>query len=317
MITGVCERDIDLLLLEEFQAGSGFADWFVNRFFGDDSGLVACIDAKKSVTQSTGESDLEVDLAGVDGTVTRVMIENKVGAGLQPQQAERYRQRGEGYLRAGDCGAYWTTIAAPRRYFGTKTSRKGFDFRLDYEDLLEWFHQAEELGIRRAYKVLLLRSAIEKGTLGYQPVEDAAATKFWHLYWETSRQVAPGLELKEPGGKPPRSGRVHYLPPDLPVGTKILHKLRRSIVDLQLHGLGPRTNAMNERLQALLESDMSVTRTSKSAVVRLTAPKVEPQMPFGPQAEDVKTGIVAAARLYEWALRHRSVLKQLREEPGE
>jgi hypothetical protein len=317
MISGVCERDIDLLLLEEFQAESGFTDWFVQWFFGDDSGLVACIAAKKSVTQSTGESDLEVDLAGADGSVTRMMIENKVGAGLQPQQAERYRQRGEGYMRNGVCSAYWTTIAAPRRYFGSETSNKGFNFRLDYEDLVEWFQEAKHLGNRRDYKIMLLQSAIEKGTLGYQPVEDAAATQFWHLYWETSRSIASVLELKEPGGKPPRSGRAHYLPPDLPAGTKILHKLRRSVVDLQLRGLGPRTNAMHERLQALLEPDMSVTRTSKSAVVRLAVPKIEPQMPFEPQVEDVRTGIEAALRLYEWALRHRSALEQLREERAE
>ena len=74
---------------------------------------------------------------------------------------------------------------------------------------------------------------------------------------------------------------------------------------------------MHERLQALLEPDMSVTRTSKSAVVRLAVPKIEPQMPFEPQVEDVRTGIEAALRLYEWALRHRSALEQLREERAE
>jgi hypothetical protein len=44
MISGVCERDIDLLLLEEFQADSGFMDWFVGKLLGTGNGLVACVE---------------------------------------------------------------------------------------------------------------------------------------------------------------------------------------------------------------------------------------------------------------------------------
>jgi hypothetical protein len=287
--------------------------WFVGKLLGSGNGLVACIDARRSVTQSTEKSDLEVDLVDVDASVTRLLIENKINAGLQPQQAHRYRQRGDGYLRNQDCEAFITIIAAPSHYFGNDTSAKGFDLRCHYEDLLAWFQGAQHLGPRHHHKTSLLQSAIEKGTLGYQRVEDAASTEFWRLYWEAARVTAPRLELKKSGGKPSRASFAHYRPTDLPPQTKIVHKLRRSGVDLQLAGLGRRVNEVHRTLGGFLEADMVIERASESAVVRIRVPKVEPQMPFAPQRSAVLPGIEAARRLHDWCLKHADAVNELRQ----
>jgi len=117
-IAGVSERDIDLLLLEEFQSSLSFQDWFVKLALGSSVRLGKVIRAERSVTDSTGESDLEIDFAGHDNSITRLMIENKVKAGLQPLQAHRYLLRGQKYLERGRC-------SKDRKFNGLSTGFRG------------------------------------------------------------------------------------------------------------------------------------------------------------------------------------------------
>ena len=138
-VAGVSERDIDLLLLEEFQSESEFHNWFVARTLGPSKQLGECVSAARSVTHSTGESDLEVTFSDLQGKTTCLLIENKVNAGLQPRQAARYHVRGASYVAGGKYSRYYTVIVAPRRYFGSSGSTKGFHHYLEYEVILKWF----------------------------------------------------------------------------------------------------------------------------------------------------------------------------------
>lgn len=205
-IAGVSERDIDLLLLEEFQSSTSFQEWFVTQILGASTCLGRCVAAERSVTHSTGESDLEITFSDASESLTRIMIENKVNAGLQHQQAARYHERGDFHIASNQCVACHIVIVAPAHYFGSPDATKGFGSRITYEQILAWFLNATELGERRKYKVALLKSAIDKGTLGYQPEEDALATCSWRDYWRLARDYAPELEMKQPGIKP--SGQV-------------------------------------------------------------------------------------------------------------
>jgi hypothetical protein len=303
-IAGVSERDIDLLLLEEFQSSVPFQDWFVSLALERKPDLGRCIEAHRSVTQSTGESDLEVVFADGAGVKTRLLIENKVNAGLQPQQAERYRLRGENYRASGACANYHTIIVAPERYFGNGANTKGFDSRITYESILEWFLQAEALGARREYKVALLRSALDKGTLGYQPEEDAPTTDFWRAYWSYARDHAPELEMRPPSSKPSGSAFIYFRPPSLPRQIGICHKFRRGQVDLQLGGMGRRLNEVHAVLGRHLDPDMSLAGAAKSAAIRLSVPVLSIEAPFADQLEKVRIGLDAANRLLRWFMAH-------------
>jgi hypothetical protein len=99
-IAGVLERDTDLLLLEEFIASHDFTSWFVSQIGFMDAATAYVADAKRSVTHSTGESDLEILLIDDAKRSFGILIENKVGAGFQPMQALRYRERAEKYKKA-------------------------------------------------------------------------------------------------------------------------------------------------------------------------------------------------------------------------
>ncbi|MHB8837606.1 MAG: hypothetical protein ACYC7F_01500 [Gemmatimonadaceae bacterium] len=89
VISGVCERDIDLFLVEEIVAEADFRAWLAM-----EAGIGAVDPApptqvRRSVMHSSGESDVEMTVRLADGRLARLLIENKVDAALQTKQAER------------------------------------------------------------------------------------------------------------------------------------------------------------------------------------------------------------------------------------
>ncbi|MDZ4819295.1 MAG: hypothetical protein SGJ20_10015 [Planctomycetota bacterium] len=235
------------------------------------------------------------------------MIENKVGAGLEPLQAERYRVRGDSYIADGHCAAYHTVIVAPARYFSEAGGHKGFDSRVTYEQILQWFLGDQSLGERRHYKAALLRSAIDKATIGYQPEEDAPTTKFWLAYWGHATKFASRLEMRKPNLKPSGSGFIYFRPPSLPRGVEICHKFNRGFVDLQLNGMGMRLNEVNTILGPHFDSDMQLIQAAKSAAIRLQVPILKASVAVEAQELNVRAGLDAAMRLLIWFLGNRDV----------
>lgn len=133
LVSGVSERDIDLLLLEEFIASLDFATWFWRQTGGGESDVVEVVNPRRSVTHSLGESDLQVALRDSEGSLHCLLIENKVAANMQPTQAERYRLRGEELLQSGEYADVGTVLVAPESYLGPEGEPHGFDARVSYE----------------------------------------------------------------------------------------------------------------------------------------------------------------------------------------
>jgi len=59
-ISSVCERDVDLLLLEEFVSSPAFSEWFLRSVDFTEAMGATVTTGQRSVTASNGESDLEV-----------------------------------------------------------------------------------------------------------------------------------------------------------------------------------------------------------------------------------------------------------------
>jgi hypothetical protein len=302
-IAGVSERDMDLLLLEEFQSSQGFQQWFIRQVLGKDARLGELISAQRSITQSIGESDLEIAFADPSGGQVRFLIENKVNAGFQPEQAKGYRKRGDSYVTQKHSASCHTVIVAPARYFGEGESTKGFDKKITYEAVRDWFAGAAELGERRKYKLALLQSAIDKGTVGYQPVEDRPVTEFWRAYWLFAREHAPELEMSEPSqSKPSGSSFVYFRPHTLQRGVEICHKLTKGYVDLQINHLGKRLNELHHSLSTHLRNDVTLKQAGQSAAIRIDVPVLDLSRPFAEQVPQVQVGLTAALDHLHWFL---------------
>ena len=297
-IPGVCERDLDLLLLEELVASHVFRAWFADRCAVPapiDSGW---FDVQRSVTQSLGESDLEFTFESSSGLV-RLLIENKVDAGFQVNQADRYRARAESALVRDNLHVARTVLVAPHGY-APEGDTKGFDLKLTYEEIGRWFGESFADSDRSRYKLALLNAAIEKSRLGYQPLADAPVTNFWKSYWLRCHTSAAELAMQEPSGKPAGAGFIYFRPVELPKGVEICHKLPHGNVDLQFSGWGDRLGEFGRHFSGVLDDDMSIVKANKSAVVRLKVALLDAARPFSEQAAAAQQGIDAAARLLSW-----------------
>lgn len=301
-LASVAERDVDLLLVEEFAAVPAFAHWFARRCGVAGLRAKPVAGVRLRVTRSNGESDVEVQLVCRDGSLHCLMIENKVGAGVQPRQSERYRERGAGYVRSGECAAYTSVLVAPRQYLGARPRRLGFDRCVAYEDLRTWFEARTRARNRMAVKTAVLTCAIDKSRLGYVPGRDQSVSRFWHDYWELCTKVAPELEMTEPTGKPSRAGFVQFHPAGLPKNVTLVHKLRHGKVDLQFSGFGGQLSVLRGRFEGRLQEGMAVKRASGSGAIRLEVPTLDTTRPFRAQVKAARKGMSAARRLLRWYL---------------
>jgi len=122
-IGAVSERDVDSLLVEEFASPPDFVSWFLERIDAAFHESVEVVHCRRSATDSIGESDVEVFVRGGDEIIA-ILIEDKGHAAAQPGQADRYRERDEGHVRAGRCQRFLTVLVAPKIYLRGKV--RGF-----------------------------------------------------------------------------------------------------------------------------------------------------------------------------------------------
>jgi hypothetical protein len=300
-VAGICERDIDLLLLEEFHSSQSFQSWFLSRVIGKTVIHQRFLAASYSVRQTLGESDLEAWFRDEDQGQICVLVENKINADPQPEQANRYKKRALAYLTRHQASSAYTAIVAPRIYLDGRSAR-GFDADLSYEDLREWFSAAESLGTRRQYKIALLTLAMEKGRIGYLSVEDRAVSEFWYQYWTCANESAPELQMDRPSPKLAGSGFVYFRPQGLPAGVKLVHKLADGFIDVQFAGMGDRIIDLHRLYDTCMPAAARIERAYKSAVIRVDVPRLNANLVFQEQSEAVSACLVSARRLLSWFL---------------
>ena len=298
-VEAVQERDIDLLVLEELQCNSNFRDWFLLQTIGSLSHY-AFIGAWHSLTQAgLGESDLVFKI-GTEKEVILFLVENKVVADFQPDQAARYRQRGQIKKENGECESFYTVLLAPQKYMN---GNEQFDFCITYEAIRAWFLQQTNLGSRAQYKAVLIEIAIEKLRRGYSPIVHEEATNFWWAYFYYANKNYPHLQMRQPRpGMPKNSSFIIFQPIDIGLkkGDKILHK-GYGVVDLQFAGKGDQIADLVEKHAAQLTDEMEIVKAGKSACIRITVRKLDVTKGFEAQFDIVQDALQKANLLYDWA----------------
>ena len=296
----VRERDIDFVLLEEFHSTPSFGEWFLNQMAVSELYGAEFDGARRSARQSNlGESDLEVAFQ-LHQKRCWVLIENKVDAAFQPNQAQRYKKRGQEYIRTNQCDVFNTVLIAPQEYLEHAREAQAFDCTVSLESVRDWFSQDQ--CARNQYKVRLLSEAIEQARRGYLHVRDEQVTSFWERYWRLATEIAPELDLPEPGSRAPNAGFILYHPLQLTNALRLYHKLRHGNVDLTFMGWGERHDKLQQQYGSRLDADMVIVKTGKSVAVRIKVPSLIKEEDFEKQRDRIKQGIMAARRLYRWAI---------------
>lgn len=189
----IAERDIDLLLLEEAYISNSFLKWLLS--FTKIPTQIELKNANILTFKATGESDLELWLMDSTHNNHIILMENKINASFQINQAERYRQRGANYLRDNPVGSFTTILTAPQEFLNCCIEK--FDLFISYEAIIDWFKDeySNKDSIRLKFKLTQLQRAIEKCGSGYSRVEDLAVSNFWSHYYKLLDNIAPELPL--------------------------------------------------------------------------------------------------------------------------
>lgn len=292
----ISEREIDLLLLEELHVSEDFRAWFVSQVFGTRVQCAQFVAAWHSISQSNlGESDVVFQFLDGTGKLTTILVEDKIDAPPQPNQADRYRLRGIAGIEDGSWVNFCTCITAPQAYLTQMAEEAAkYDIRISYESIRDWFLESNPTDARRAYKARVVQEGIEQNRRGYQRVPHPVVTQFWAEYWQIARDEYPQLQMEDPGQKPARSDWAQFKSRS---NLWIRHKLGKGTVELEIPSAGDEFEEIASWNAHLLVDGVDVVPVGKSASFTIVTPTVNKLADLRPQIEAVRTGLAAAARL--------------------
>lgn len=313
-IAGLAERDLDLIFAEECSANSAFRSFLLREAGSPVEAPDSVIAVTRHATHSTGESDLMLDTRFADGTLVRLLIENKVDAAMQREQAARYRTRAISYVADGRCDVCLTLLVAPDRYFGNDDS--GFDGEVSYEQIIEEIRSSVIDRHRLAFRLSVIESAIDKATLGYQRRADAAMNTLWEQYRSIAAALAPELNVPDANGRPTGSHFVYFKPDGFPSPIQLIHKFAYGRVDVQFPRWGSAMGLLRQHLSGILPEGCELVRAGKSVALRREVTKVTVSAPPSDREAPIRVGVSASQDLLKWTREHQSLLEGLRTPPS-
>jgi hypothetical protein len=288
ILEAVAERDIDLLVLEELTVSREFAEWFFL-----ENNLALPIQNSARAFHSVSDAELgESDIVVLYENGHAILVENKIGAIAQKNQAKRYRQRGEKGLLCKSWSSYSTCIIAPNNYLERTADARGYQTHISYERIRDWFgsHNTE----RHQFKRNLMHEAIEQNRRGYTNIPDARVTAFWKDYWDLATRDYPNLGMYQPGNKPANSSFIYFHPEALPGKFQLIHKVDHGFVDLQVPGMAPMIDKVTEIFSDL---EIEIAVAGNSVVFRKQIQKMDISRSFREQEHLADTALHNAQEL--------------------
>ncbi len=324
-LTHATERDIDLLLIEEFVASKSFSSWFLSQLGLDEfqSGEASVFHSMRRI-HNRREIDISVDISAPSGRVL-LLVENKLDTDEQSDQAKSYREEAE--LRASEYQRVLTVLVCPEHYIESHHRfASEFDDVVTYEAVCRHFSSrtpaaSDEIGARCLHRAKLLEQAIAKSRRGYVPVVHPAKLAFSNQYVallkELESPLIPGPSMKKDSGA--ESVTMIFAPETLPKWPflpqmRIVHQLREANANINFYTWGDHfshlAQAMAPALQGTdfrLVSTVNKRRGGRSGLMVVSeTPKVDQFANFDQQREAITQGIRATEKLRDWLLEHRT-----------
>jgi hypothetical protein len=297
------ERDVDLLVCSELHANGALTRLFATRIAPEGAKFAG---AWVSHAEVDGESDMVVVFTTGELRVV-ALIENKIAASFQPEQAERYAARALRWRTIVGVSRVVTVLLAPEQYMD-RSGSSSFDERISYEVA------SGALRSEKDPRSMFLADALEAGVKsyhqGYVMKPDGRVSDMWMACWKTSQMVAPALRFQRPGLKPGRSTWFYFRDADgFSADRKravIAYKAERGQVDLQF--ADTRSASLAQRVEGLLDGTMKVVPAEKSASVRITVSPVDFQGAAVEQEPSIVEGFAACERLRVFFVENREQL---------
>ena len=286
------ERDIDLLLLEEFHSDPEFVAWFCCHL-----GLASAefLGAWHSVADADGETDVLLRVQ-TEGQRVGILIENKIAAIEQANQAERYHVRGTRAVNEKKFHLYMTCMCAPQRYLDGLPGDSPYTRKIPYESIAQWFERVDSP--RHRWRLRLLKEAIEQGRRGYTMVVDSIATRFHADYWAYLREQHPAIQMTKPGNKGSNSTWIVMKGVAFPKGVALHHKLDQQVIELGFE------NSTVERLLQVKSKwppHIVPVQKGRTAALRVNVPRIDIRVSLGEQVDSLAVALATAEELVPFA----------------
>jgi hypothetical protein len=303
------ERDIDILLAEEFAVSSSFASWFLTQTKKFRGVKASVLDVYVSRSDNNGESDLVVVFERVD-TDSRfaLMIEDKIDAPLQPDQEIRYRRRGDAEVSRGDYSDYEVILCAPQIYYVTHPTVSSFDALISYESVDQFLKTDCPESLRNIYRANFIGTAARSTSNTWTRVDDDVTNAFWNAAYDISTREFPGLEMKPPE-LTKDSTWINIRPIEMPTRPRRIYvslKGDRGFIDLTFTSSLARL--FSPMVASLIDPDMTVHQTGKSAAIRIAVEGFNVSLPNEQVSRKIRNALAACLRLVEFYRRNRELL---------
>lgn len=299
-VASVAERDVDFVLLEELSVNDEFCDWFATRCF-ERPVFRSRNQTLHSVSESVlGESDLEFIFESDDAGILAVLIENKISAVPQPEQAQRYVKRGENGKRDQKWNDFQTCLVAPKKYLNAGNSAAEYNVNISYEEILAFFVSRRRRDERYAFKARLVREAIEQNRRGFQQVVSKEMTEFAKAYVADAKSRYPSCGVVEAKDRAAGNTWLSFRPAVLRPGVTIEHQLTAGFAKLFFANAAADIDHYRTVLKPFLPADVEPAVTGKSVQVSIAVPKIDPvARTFADQEVDARKGMDAVHQLIE------------------
>lgn len=321
------ERDIDLLLVEELFASSNFVSWMLGRAKLPSQVCSWKVLHSKRRTRSRREIDIYLEADTSEGERVALLVENKLDATEQPDQAESYREEldaiADHFLHRAVVIVCPQAYAEQHRNFISK-----FDACVSYEALTKFFGDRagmeEPEGARMRFRADIIEQAITKGRRGYIPVPNPVIGTFNESYVrlldELAPEIAPGPSMLKPANPDESVSMIYdanrsleFLPADIRP-SRFAHELgkgtdtRANYVAVVFPGWGQALPGLREEFErdtAAVGATFSAKAPTKvrprpGLVMSWQTEPVNNQASFDEQRDVIARGIETARALRSW-----------------
>jgi hypothetical protein len=303
------ERDIDILLAEEFAVSPPFATWFLGnskKFAGVEAKV---LDVYVSRSDATGESDLVVVFDRVVGDSRfALLIEDKIDAPLQPEQERRYRLRAAAEILRGDYSDYEVVLCSPEGYRATHPGTISFDAFVSYEAIDRFLRARDPNNPRSIYRANFIATASKRSANSWTRADDAVTNAFWSAAYDIASKEFPDLEMRVPE-LTKDSTWVNFRPLDMPTRPRRIYisfKGDSGFMDLTFSG--SLAHRFSPSVQSLPECNMTVHQTGRSAAIRMEVEGVKVSVQDQIALSKVRAGFAACVHLIRFYRKYREIL---------
>ncbi|HEY0971323.1 MAG TPA: hypothetical protein VGE02_10200 [Gemmatimonadales bacterium] len=311
------ERDLDLVLLDLLHSAPGFRTRLLTAVAPELRDIDPVRDfsgAWHSVTDDLGESDLEAEWRLPDGGTFTLLVEDKLAAHCQPDQAKRYLVRAERYRGSGRATQTLTLLVAPSWYPSKhRVDVAPFERHLAIEEIAAWCDEGVA-GERGAYLASLLRHALAR-VAPVAPSSGSTAERLAPVYALLREALAArGSDLRITSS----AEWVYFDFPGRRKGAWLRYRLYDHWVELVLAKKDVAADVVASALaRAPLPGASLADRGTTETALWHPTPEVDLNAELPPQRDRLLTALAAAEALRSWYLTQSAVLHATITDPSE